>query len=542
MLTADLTTIPRPDTPMVVLSPLGVVDGASVTIPWLDSRTATIPPISMEDPRIAPLFDRVAWRDRTLAIALRMRYVVPGLGKQIAFWGPVHAPDIDYETGLVGITAHDPSLRMKAAFATDGDSVLDGYTLDGRGAQAIVDSAQNRPNQDDLNWPSLGINVGVDLATDAPGTDRKATRGDQLWRTLTDLAGIEIGPDFELEPFESSAANVATGPVTDNADHAIPNGTTEYDLNVGLAGVIEGFRLGLYITHGHPSDLFIALRHPDGTQVTIYDGNKDTSVDNPGGAFGDAFGTGDGALAFFADFGDPLYGAKAGPWPKTGRLRSDKSLMSAFADKPAVGMWKLFITNGPAWGGTLKAWSLRFRLPDPAYCRINTWDKPPDNPEADAKFYDGHGPDNAKIKVTPLGEATHNWFLAASKSNADGIIRQNSTARDEIGNYQGWESTGEEDSDDVLAAYADREVKAYARPLPALTVKPDDDYGQANLPRLLWDYKVGGHLLASAKRGYARHRIVCRVRNGVLTNAGGRVRTDLNVVPTVGMSGELGDG
>jgi hypothetical protein len=543
VLTADLTSIPRPSSPPRVLSHLGIVEGTNVTIPWLEARLASVPDLSMYDPRVQPLFDWANWTDNTLAVALRVRYVWPGIGKRIAFWGPVHTPDFDYETGKVTINARDPSLRMERGFVTKGDDLISpGYTVDGRGARQIVSAAQNRENQDALDWPSLGINPGFDFSTPEHSIFRRATRGDQLWDTLKQLAALEIGPDFELEPYETDPTNVADGPVTDNTDQNVPAGaTTDYTLNSGLTDVIEGFRVGVFVRHQHPSQLDMWLLHPDGTTIQLYDGTRSNKPKKTTASPYNAFGTAEGDLAFFADLGKWPYGTRLNPdsWPKTGQFKSEDPLLAALNGKTAGGTWKLRIRNRGAAAGTLAAWSLRFQLPDPAYCRLNTYDKPPENPAMDAKFFDGTGANNARIKVSPLGESTANWARFGSGQGAQSeAIRQDSAARNKIGTYEDWQSTDQADGEDVLAQLAARWVAAYGLPAPALTIKPNDDRGQLNLPRLLFDYKVGGHVLGVAKKGYARHRVPARVVQGVLRNAGKTVQTDLNVIPVVGIPTE----
>lgn len=546
MLVADLTTIPRRDTPMSVLSRLGIVEGTSVSIPWLDTRTATVPDISMTSPQIAPLIEWAEWRDKTLEVALRVRYACPILGaKKIAFWGPIHAPKFDYETGTVTINAADPLIHMKKLFVVTGDDLINpGFSLDGHGAQQILAASQNRENQDDLGWPSLGVNPGIDLSTREAALLRKATRGDQLGQTLLDLAQLEVGPDFELEPYETDPVNLASGSVTDNSDQPIPdNDTTDFTLASGLPGIIEGIRVGVYIVHDKPATLDIWLVHPDGTTIVqLYDGTKDRNQSVTGGP---CFGTSDANLMFFADSGAPLYGTffTASVFPKTGQVKAEDKLLSTLYDRVAAGTWKLRIRDrGAGSTGTLKAWSLRFQLPDPAYARLNTWDKPPENPDMDAKFHDGEGPNNASIIVEPMGETTVNWARWAAAEGGIEKIREDSVSRAKIGNWQDWQTTDQADSLDVVRELANREIKAYALPPDAITIKPDDDRNQANLPRLLFNYKVGGHVLGVAKKGNCRHRVPARVTQGVLTNAGGTVRTGLTTIPVVGMTADIGDG
>lgn len=542
MLTADITSIPRPDSPPEVLSHLGIIEGTTVSIPHLDARTATIPDLSMYDPKVQPLFDWDNWTDETLAVALRVRYIWPGVAKIPVFHGPIHAPDFDYPSGKITINARDPSFRLEKTMFVKGDDVLDmGYRLDGRGAQLIVEGAQNRPNQDDLNWPSLGINVGIDTATHTT-LRRTAQRGDQAWSTLRDLAQLQIGPDFELEPYETDPTVLAVGPVTDNTDQNVPAGaTTDYTLNVGLAGIIEGFRLGVYVRATTPSLLDLYVVHPDGTVIQLYDGTRDRNKSSSGG---DMFGTSDANLMFFADFGDPLYGTNLSPstFPKVGRYRSEDGLLSGLADKVAAGVWKLRIHNRGGTAATLKAWSLRFQVPEPAYVRLNTSDKPPEVPTMDAKFHDGEGPNNASITVSPIGESTVNWARFGGAKGAAEAIRKNDVSREKIGTLQDWQTTDQSDTAEVVQGLADRTIGAYSYPPPAITIKPDDDRGQADLPRLCLDYKVGGHVLGVAKKGYARHRVPARVTNGILRNAGGTVQTDLTVIPVMAPQADVGDG
>jgi hypothetical protein len=543
-----LTTIPRPDSYPEKVADLGFRAGTQVTIPYLDSRTCSGISLDMhEDNEVSKLFEYDGdgnWvRDKTLALALKVYY-----RGRIVFHGPLSAPRYDFTSGKIELVAHDPSLRLKRAYLVSGDPALSaGISLDGEGLMLLLDSAQNTAPQDALNWPSLGIIRGVDLTTGSLQTTT-LTRGDNIWQAMTDLGQALTGPDFDLEPIETDPAELASG--TDFANYfgggaaIADNATTDFSLAISFPGTIGGLRVGIWADHTAPRQVNIDLVHPDGTSVRVYTGSNE---DDPGTGSGDFLGQGSGSDLALLGAGRSLYDQ---PYPHVGHFRSQAPLGSLYG-KPAAGTWKLRVHDTAAGStGSVKQFRLDFQLPAPSYCRLNATDKPdtslltntidPDGISGPScVFHKGHGEDNARIlSVTPQGDQVRNQYIAIAQTRTK--IRVDDESRAAYGTYQGFDSPGEGHSNAYLAAWADSNVGAYARPVPALELAPVNDGGENLTLRYGDDFVVGRHVRAVGKRGRAYFDVLGRVERVVLTQGPSAVVTDMDVQPAVG--GTIADG
>lgn len=536
-----LTTIPRPDDRPVKVAELGFRPGTKVTIPYLDSRTCSIPDLDMHEEVVRELFefddDGLVVRDKTLELALKVYY-----RSRIVFHGPLSAPRFDYDTGKIELVAHDPSLRLKRAFLNATDiAVTDGITLDGEGLLQLLDSAQNTDAQDALNWPALGIIRGRDTTSDYSDKLTKLQRGDNIWESgIKQLADSIVGPDFVLRPIETDPAELASGTdIWDTGGTIVDAATTDYTLDVTRTGDIGGLRLAIYAEHERPRDVRINLIHPDGTSIRLYTGSRDKVASGT-----DFLGT-SGDFCVFKPGGANIY-ASAESYPHTEIYRGDRSL-GAFYDKAAAGTWTLRIedTTANSDDGTLHEWRLIFDLPPSAYCRMDVSDKPDtSDPDAIAPvciFHKGHGEDNAKVlAVTPQGDLVRNQFIADSRAGR--AIRVDDASRADYGTYQGWDSPGDGHSLDYLKNWADAQVGAYGRPIPALELAPVDDAGDNETLRYGEDFELGAHVRAIGKRGNSYHDITGRITEVVLTQGKSAVECDLTVEPLAATEGDLGDG
>lgn len=536
-LTADLTTIPRPDSPIERIANIGPV-AMECTLPYKDKRTAKCT-ISMYSEAAGVLSSANPDRDKTLQIALRMRYCTPD-GRKKCFHGPVLEPFYDFDAGTIEINAVGPEDRMAVAFIVAGDSQIDeGVPLDGPGFRELLGSAQNRPNQDALNWPSLGIVPGKDTA-DASNDFRKMDKGDEIWSSgFIELGNLLVAPDWEIEDIETEPETVASGSVTYGTDTALSPGVTDISLVSTLPGLVAQMRVGVRIYFSAPYTSKVELVHPDGTSTTLWRGTRVTQGTKPGPSGGEALGQGDtdSDLLFFADKGDLIYGTTLHPitaLPLVGQYYTPGAPSGTFFEKTATGTWKLRLTVPSGQTGTFKYGTLRFQVPEPAYARLNTFNpESSTNPPIRAQFHQGFGLGNAKkINIRSIGSFVRNQAIIVSKKNIQAIgVDDNS--RYWIGTRQMFESSNEFDDAAILDAVADSRVNEMAWPPLSVEIEPLIDIGQDNLPRALYDYRVGQHILCYAKAGNVLKRATVRVDSITLSQDKAGVDTSLAVSTSV---------
>lgn len=542
MLEAFLTTVPTPTHRPVKVAELGFRPGATVTMPFGDSRLCTGIAIDMHEPLVDDLFEidtGVKIRDKTLELALKLYY-----RQKVVFHGPIHAPEFDYASGKILLAAHDPTLRLTHAFAHSAQTI----SIDGEGMFALLDLAQNFAAEDLADYPVLGIVPGIDSTTPTDLT-QTLKAGDRVYQTMQDMRGLIFGPDMNFVPYETDPAELASGSDFANyfggAATIADNATTDFSLPITFPGAIGGLKLGTWINHTKPGEVNIDLIHPDGTTVRVYTGSKETTASS---ASGDFLGSGTGGSACYFRVGHSK--AYDSGYPHVGTFRPDHSL-NAFLGKPAAGTWKLrVIDTAAAHTGTVNQFWLGFEIPPPAYCRMDVSDKPDTTslPHPACVFMKGHGQDNARLlNVKPLGDLTRNYFTAVSQSGGT-KRRKNDNSRAAYGRYEGYEASGQpSDTGDVLTAFASNEVHAYGRPLPSLDLAPKNDGGQGNILRYGEQFKEGDYVKAVGKRGRSYHSINARITSVTLTNVQGQggssaVECALDVIPAVSLASEVSDG
>lgn len=540
-LTADFTTIPRPDSPIERIENIGVLENTECTLPYKDKRSGKcIIPMDMK--AVDALESATPNKDKTLQIALRIRYITPD-GRKKCFHGPVLEPFYDFDAGTVTVDAIGPEDRVATAYIVKGDSqITEGVFLDGLGFRELLGSAQNRPNQDALNWPSLGIIPGVNTAT--PSSDaRKMSKGDEIWtQGFIELGKLLVAPDWAIEDIETDPTTVAIGTITEGTDTALPSASvTNIPLVSGLPGIVGKMRVGVRIDVDNPYTTKIELIHPDGvTKAVLWNGPKVVYGTHPSPPGAETFGDGDadGNLLFFADKGDLVYGTRLDPitaFPLVGQFFTPDSPTATFFEQDASGTWVLRITTGSGSSGTFKYGTLRFSLPEPAYARFNTFDpESSTDPPIRAKFHKGFGRENARVlNVRTMGSYVRNQAIILAKDGDTQAIGVDDVSRYYIGTRQMFESSGEFDNLTILEKVADARVEERAWPPLTLELTPEIDYGQAGLPRALYDYRAGQHISGHAKRGRVERMATALVNSINLKQTKSGVETTLDLLTSV---------
>jgi hypothetical protein len=177
------------------------------------------------------------------------------------------------------------------------------------------------------------------------------------------------------------------------------------------------------------------------------------------------------------------------------------------------------------------------------YAQLNTWarqgvDRTRGNGEfREAVFQYRHGVQNlSNFTWEPDGSVVRNYAVATypgGERNSGDTMRRRRARNDEswqrFGIYGSWESTGQEDSVELLQARANAVVKAYAFPPDffSMTVKPE-----ASL-RFGVDYRVGDSVTASARRGDFDVTVNGRIIQADIVQPEGehQARVDLVCVP-----------
>lgn len=548
-----------------------------VEIPYAnDARTARVT-ISVFDEAAA----EVRPLDRMLKIWYRFEDLDGRTATRLVFWGPIINPEWNLAAGTVTINAHDPSLRLKHSYInysdtgilddgdTGGSQATGRVTTDGDGMQLLLDSGEE-PTDD---FPQLGIAMGYDTSTPAElmnnGEPRamEVTRGDESFQKMVDLSVDPLAPDFEIEPWDGVGDYPGAQGDFDQDDgwdieDAVWNGSEDVPsylsipIEVDLRHNCGKIRMSFYLRHTFVGDIWMALRHPDGTEVVISD-NRGLTRDGWG-----------------IDADHRLYVDDAAPW----KFDSSEAQMpyivgsiapmesfSTFRGKPALGTWHLIIkdTSSPD-SGHLYAFALLFegrgnRIPG-QYARMNVWRKEDSgltgfsstrfdykgNPDKRATivFQYGFGVGNVEeMTYKPGGDRVLNYYVAVTESKDDTKdehrgIKQDYSSRVRYGTYMGWKAEGSNtvfestDPAEVLISLASMYVAAYGVPpdFVEFTPKPDAAVGAYLYVR---DYWPGDTVTVQAKRGYLTFNGEAFITKVTLTqkDEAGNTQTKVEAVP-----------
>lgn len=189
----QLTSLHHPSTPAVVLATLNQY--ADLSIKFVKNA-------AVEARVTMSMFDALAVHAVPFRFALKIQY-----NDDTVFWAQANAED-DFGEGTILITSGMGTI-LQHHYVRIGDPILDitdpdtGLTdegwisADGVGLVGLLDCAQNTTEQDDAEWPVMGIVPGDDITT--PGDENvKVERGMEVLSTMTSLSTGMAGIDFEF--------------------------------------------------------------------------------------------------------------------------------------------------------------------------------------------------------------------------------------------------------------------------------------------------------------------------------------------------------
>ena len=223
--------------------------------------------------------------------------------------------------------------------------------------------------------------------------------------------------------------------------------------------------------------------------------------------------------------------ANEGLWGKSTRGQNVYESIRSLSD----------IAGGPEW---------RMRhvvgLPTGYYAYLDTSRRFGTDKTATVVFHRGHGRvNNCKdFDWDPDGNAVRNYWVEVFPGGEDNRAdsQKKGLAHSEAswlayGIYQGWESSGNEDSNAILVAKAKEFVRYYKNPVNYFAFNP-----LPNAPRYKYDYDIGDSIRGTCEDGYMSCDLVGRVRKVTLKQPPSEeMVTSLECVPDVLGANQVGD-
>lgn len=174
------------------------------------------------------------------------------------------------------------------------------------------------------------------------------------------------------------------------------------------------------------------------------------------------------------------------------------------------------------------------------YSEVDFFDRLGVDRSASVIFQHNFGSRNADGLVhDPDFAAVRNYWVqvnpGGTRSTADenrGLV-QDLASWAQVGIMEGWESSGQTDTKEVLESKARGYVQAYTRTPDYFTVTPAAD--RRGVPVLGVDYDLGDVIRAQAKKGYRQVDLIGRITQTTVSQQGqdGLTRVSLDCVPTI---------
>ena len=190
-------------------------------------------------------------------------------------------------------------------------------------------------------------------------------------------------------------------------------------------------------------------------------------------------------------------------------------------------------------------------LPSGFMVELDTSDQLGTDKSGEIIFEHGLGEDNAEnVTHDPDGDLVRNHFTqvypGGQRNRADDLRRAEAFANGSIHDYglmEGYESSGQADTQALLKEKARTWVRAYARPPDFFTVEPRirGSSGSDSTPTYPRDIKVGDYIRARARKGERDFDSIGRVTRAQVNSIdqAGNARLQLECVPLI--DDEIGD-
>jgi hypothetical protein len=187
-------------------------------------------------------------------------------------------------------------------------------------------------------------------------------------------------------------------------------------------------------------------------------------------------------------------------------------------------------------------------VPPGFFCEFDTSDRIGDDTAYRIVYDHNMGRRNAaNIVHEPDGFSVRNYWVQVYPGGERGpndkqrrALYHSEASWQKYGIMQGWESSGQPDKQEVLAAKAQAWVQAYKWPPDFFTVTPEIDGPQ--VPVYMRDFETGDSVTVRSKKGYCNFEATGRVIQTTLrqVDASSNTKIELSCVPVVG--GDIGEG
>jgi hypothetical protein len=178
-------------------------------------------------------------------------------------------------------------------------------------------------------------------------------------------------------------------------------------------------------------------------------------------------------------------------------------------------------------------------VPAGFFCELDTFDTLGEDKTKTVVFDCGFGSDSAEnIVWEPDGDAVRNYWVqvypGGERNRADEnrkALVHSGASWEQYGIYEGWESSGQKDSKEVLTAKAKAWVRAYAWVPDFFTIQPATD--RPGVPRYGTDFLTGDIIRVRAKKGFSQIEMNGRITVTTFTqlDAVSNTKLNLEVVP-----------
>lgn len=189
-------------TPATVVATLTQVTGVKIKIPKRGQREAEFT-VNLNSAELAAIYSSPGgFTTHSKFLHVKWR------GFNV-FWGPILDKSVDFEAETITLRCRDQGARLEAHYFRIGDTAMNhptdsskGYVpVDSDGLGLALEAGEVPAASE---YIPLGIRLGTINFTDQPTVEVLIERGQEVWRTMTELTERTDGPLFEIEPLDET--------------------------------------------------------------------------------------------------------------------------------------------------------------------------------------------------------------------------------------------------------------------------------------------------------------------------------------------------